>query len=434
MASVAVALLAGLAMPAAALSSAVDRKPAMGWSSWSYLRQQPNAGAIEAQARALRSSGLARVGYRYVNVDDYWYSCPQVTPPVGPVVDQYGRWVPDSGAFPNGIKAVASYVHGLGLKFGLYVTPGISRQAVSANTPIQGTPYQAADIATTTPERNFNCHGMVGINYSKPGAQAFVNSWAREFASWGVDYLKLDGVSDNDVAAIKAWSRALRASGRSIHLELSPGMAIANARRWRRYADGWRTGRDIECYCSGGISSYPLTNWRNVSARFTAAAAWAPYGGPGGFNDYDSIEVGNGDLDGLTVSERKTQLSLWALAASPLILGSDLTHLDHADLGLLRNTAVVAVDQDSIDAHRVTDHANYQVFAKREHDGDVIVGLFNTSTSAQRVTVTGKALGLQRGRRFELEQLWNHRRTRTDGQVSALVPAHGVALYRVRAL
>jgi hypothetical protein len=430
MTSLAVALLVASAMPAAAWGAGTDRRPVMGWSSWSFLRRHVSAGAIKAQARALRSSGLAKLGYRYVNVDDNWYSCPAG----GPAVDHYGRWIPNARGFPHGIKALARYVHGLGLKFGLYVTPGISQQAVSKNAPIQGTPYHADDIATSAPEHNFNCHGMVHINYAKPGAQAFVNSWAREFASWGVDYLKLDGVGPADVADVKAWSRALRASRRSIHLELSSAMGIRDVRLWRRYADGWRTGKDIECYCSGGKSSYPLTDWRNVFARFDQVAAWAPYGGRGGFNDYDSIEVGNGSRDGLTVAERKTQLSLWALAASPLILGSDLTDLNRVDRSLLHNTAVVAVDQDSIDARRVIDRASYQVFAKREHNGDLIVGLFNTSSAPERITVTGQALGLQPGRRFELVQLWDHHRARSDGHLSALVPAHGVALYRVRAL
>jgi hypothetical protein len=375
------------------------------------------------------------MGYRYINLDSRWYLCPQTTPPIGPAVDKYGRWIPDPAGFPagpnnkNGIKVVADYVHHVRLKFGLYVTPGISQQAVSENTAIKGTPYHASDIATTNPAKNYYCHGMVGIDYSKPGAQAFVDSWARKLASWGVDYLKLDGVGPADIRDVKAWSRALRATGRPVHLELSPDLAIADARIWSRYANGWRTGRDIECYCSA--SSYPLTDWQKVRARFDQAAAWAPYGDAGGFNDYDSIEIGNGSKDGLTVAERKTQLSLWALAASPLILGSDLTHLNRVDLRLLRNAAVLAVDQDGIDARRIADGATHQVFFKRERNGDTIVGLFDTGTASERISISARTIGLSPGRQHQIEALWTGRRLRAHGQISATVPAHGVVLYRV---
>jgi hypothetical protein len=438
------ALLAAVACallppPAGAHSAEADRKPLLGWSSWSFLRHHPSVEAVEAEARAMRSSGLAAIGYRYVNLDGSWYVCPKASPAIGPAVDSYGRWIPDPAAFPSGpggksgIALVAHYVHRLGLKFGLYVTPGISAQAVAQNTPIEGTRYHASDIATTKAEKNYQCHGMVGIDYSKPAAQKFIESWAREFASWGVDYLKLDGVGDFDVADVRAWSRALQATGRPIHLELSPDLAISRANAWRKYAQGWRTGRDIECYCST-VSSYPLTDWENVSSRFDEVAAWAPYGGPGGFNDYDSIEVGNGPGDGLTVSERKTQLSLWALAASPLILGSDLTHLDRMDLSLLRNTAVLAVDQDAIDARRIAESRTYQVFSKREPGGDAFVGLFNTDTATRRISVAAARLGLPARRRYELEALWTHRDLHSNGPISATVPAHGVVLYRVRVL
>ncbi len=245
----------------------------------------------------------------------------------GPSVDAYGRWVIDAAKFPaaggvNGIEAAARYVHSLGLKFGLYVTPGISRQAVAANTPIEGTPYHAADIATTARENNYNCGGMTGIDYSKPGAQAFINSWADQFASWGIDYLKLDGVGSFDIPDVKAWSDALRQTGRPIHLELSNSLSIADAATWAQYANGWRTGGDIECCgCEQG-GSYPLTDWANVASRFDQVAAWQPYGGPGAFNDYDSIEAGNGSNDGLTPAERQTQLSLWASTGGTYVDGS----------------------------------------------------------------------------------------------------------------
>ena len=423
---------------ASAESNDVGLTPAMGWSSWSFFRHSPSAAIIEAQAKALKDSGLSSLGYQYVNLDDFWYQCPSGQ---GPNVDQYGRWVIDAAKFPpsgaeNGIQAVADYVHSLGLKFGLYVTPGISKQAVAKNTPIEGTPYTAGQIAEpSVPENNYNCGGMVGIDYSKPGAQAFINSWADEFASWGVDYLKLDGVGSFDTSDVEAWSNALRQTSRPIHLELSNSLNINDASTWAQYSNGWRTGGDIECYgCEPGGSSYPLTDWANVASRFNQVAAWQPYGGPGGFNDYDSIEVGNGNNDGLTYDERQTQLSLWALAASPLILGTDLTRLDPTDLTLLKNPDVIAVDQDAIDASRISDTSTSQIFAKTEKNGDVIAGLFNTGGEPEVISTTAAALGMPSGTDYLLNNLWTHQATETTGVISADVPSHGVALYRVSPL
>ncbi|MEV6845062.1 NEW3 domain-containing protein [Actinoplanes sp. NPDC051411] len=422
-----------LALPAAAVAgpaaaqaeeNGVGRTPVLGWSSWSFVRRNPTAAVIEAQADAMKSSGLGRAGFGYVNVDDFWYRCPGGQ---GPDVDQYGRWVIDSAKFPDGIQAVADHVHSDGFKFGLYVTPGISKQAVARNTAIEGTGYHAADIATTDGRSNYNCGGMVGIDYSKPGAREFIDSWAAQFAGWGVDYVKIDGVGSYDIPDVKAWSDALGRTGRPVHLELSNSLNIADAATWKQYSNGWRTGGDIECYCGPGGASFPLTSWSSISSRFDQVAAWQPYGGPGGFNDYDSLEVGNGANDGLTYDERKTQMSLWSLAASPLILGTDLTHLDPADLALLKNRDVLGVDQDGIDASRIASSGNQQVFAKTEKNGDVIVGLFNTGGSTAVVSTTMPAKG-----RYLLDELWTHKRTSSGGAIAASVPAHGVALYRVR--
>jgi len=441
---IAVAAVAGPAPAARAETNGVGLTPAMGWSSWSFLRHGPDAAKIEAQAKAMKSSGLASVGYQYVNLDDFWYVCPGSQ---GPDVDQYGRWVIDTSKFPsdaatgrNGIQVVADYVHKLGLKFGLYMTPGISKQAVAQNTPILGpdgkpTGYTADQIAEpTVSENNYNCGGMVGIDYSKPGAQDFIDSWADQFASWGVDYLKLDGVGSFDIPDVQAWSNALRQTGRSIHLELSNSLNINNAATWAQYSNGWRTGGDIECYgCESGGSSYPLTSWSSVSSRFNQVAQWQPYGGPGAFNDYDSIEVGNGSNDGLTLTERQTQLSLWALAASPLILGTDLTNLDPTDLKLLKNTDVIAVDQDAIDASRIANGSTSQVFAKTEKNGDAVVGLFNTSGQDEVVSTTASALGLPSAGGYQVTDLWSHHVSSSGGTIAADVPSHGVALLRVRA-
>lgn len=427
----AAAVLAAITVPRTPVPTlhATGGPAPMGWSSWSFLRHHPTAAGIEAQARALKTSGLASLGYRYVNLDDYWMACNTN----GPEVDRYGRWIPDHAAFPSGIAAVARYVHSLGLKFGLYVTPGIPANAMRQNTRIDGTASTADQITEkSVTEQNYNCGHMYGINYAASGAQAYIDSWAKEFASWGVDYVKLDGVGTRDVADIRAWSAALRRTGRPMVLELSNALAISDAALWSSLADGWRTGDDIECYsCEKDGSSFPLTDWRNVASRFDAVASWQPFGGPSGWNDEDSVEIGNAAHDGLTVPERRTMLSLWALAGAPLILGSDLTRLTIVDKAMLENRTVIAIDQDGIAARRLIDSGYEQVFVKHQPDGTWYIGIFNTDTSAaQTFGVQFARLGVSRPMRGV--DVWTGQSLGLPGGIySVTIAPGGVSLIRV---
>ncbi len=437
-----IALLACVTpLNASAEDNGLERTPVLGWSSWSFLREHPTAAQVKAQALALQNSGLQKIGYQYINLDDFWYQCPG---PQGPNVDPYGRWLTDSSRFPaqgdtDGIKVMADYIHSLGMKFGIYVTPGISRQAVSRNTQITGTSYTAAQIADpSVKENNYNCKGMVRINYDKPGAQEYTNSWVDMLAAWGIDYIKIDGMKDSNAADVKAWSNAIRQSGRPMILDVTQGhLTTAIAPTVMKYANQWEFAPDVECYrCEKRGSSYPLTSWADVAKRFNYVAEWQPYAAPGAFNDYDSIEVGNGSNDGLTSVERQTQISLWALGAAPFILGIDLTHLDPTDLQkYLENSAVLAVDQDSVAAKRVVNTGNQQVFAKREPNGDTIIGLFNTGKKAEEVSVPASTAGLPENESgYSLDDLWTGETKKTSSTISAVVPSHGVVLYRVTGL
>ncbi len=227
----------------------VDQTPVMGWSGWSFLRIGANTSEIRGEALALISTGLASVGYEYINIDDGWYQCPG---PQGPNVDQYGRWIINASNYPNtgsenGIKALASYVHSLGLKFGIYETAGISEQAVAENTPVLGTSFTADEIATNRPQNNYNCGGMVDLDYNVPGAQDFVNSIVDELASWGVDYIKLDGITNMNVPDIAAWSAAIVQSGRPMVLDTTQGsFTIKIAPELKHYSNQWEFAPDIE--------------------------------------------------------------------------------------------------------------------------------------------------------------------------------------------
>jgi alpha-galactosidase len=174
-----------------------------------------------------------------------------------------------------------------------------------------------------------------------------------------------------------------------------------DASTWHSLANGWRTTGDIECYCwPGGVKiadpvRHPLTDWSNVSQRFNSAAAWAPDVSPGGWNDLDSLEVGNGSNDGLTVPERQSMMTMWSMADSPLILGTNLTSLDATDLAMLTNRAVISVDQDGVAARRIVDSGSGQAFSKRESNGDYVIALYNTSaTATTTVSVPLSAAGI----------------------------------------
>jgi Alpha galactosidase A/Alpha galactosidase C-terminal beta sandwich domain/Carbohydrate binding module (family 6) len=378
---------------ASASNNGLSITPAMGWSSWSFVRRNPTEATIKAQAAAMHNSGLAAHGFVYVNVDDFYQKCDSN----GFTVDGFGRWVVDTAKFPAGMKALGDYIHGLGLKFGVYVTPGIPQNAVTRNTPIEGTALHATDIADTSKtEKNYNCKHMYFINYTKPGAQEYVNSFANMFASWGADYLKIDGVGAADIPDVQAWDKALRQTGRPINFALSNNLPIANATTWKQLANSWRTQGDVECYCSGqpnGVG-YPLTDWSHVSARFNSTASWQPYAGPGGWNDYDSLEIGNGTNTGLTPDQRRSHMTLWAMAASPLLLGTDLTHLDPTDLTMLTNDRIIAIDQDGIAAKRIINNGTQQAYSKKEPNGTYAVALFNTATSGnQTITVNWSQVG-----------------------------------------
>ncbi|MBB5078556.1 carbohydrate-binding protein [Nonomuraea endophytica] len=410
-AAVAVLLAAtGLAISSSPAASASDNglsiRPAMGWSSWSFVRRWPDEAKMKAQTDAMVSSGLPAKGYVYINLDDFYQKCDAN----GFLVDGFGRWQVDAAKFPSGIKALADYVHSKGLKFGFYVTPGIAKNAVTRNTPVEGTSYRAADIADTgaSMHKNYNCKNMYRLKWSHPGSQAFINSWANQMASWGVDYLKIDGVDATTVADVEAWDKALRQTGRPINFALSNNLPIAQATTWKRLANSWRTQGDVECYCGPGPngSGYPLTTWAKITSRFASAAAWQQYAAPGGWNDLDSLQIGNGDQMGINADQRRSHLTLWAMAASPLLLGSDLTALTSTDLAMLTNERLIAVNQDGVAADRIVNSGVNQVWRKRESNGDYIVALFNTGTSGNStVSVNWSQVGFSGA--AEVTNLWS---------------------------
>jgi alpha-galactosidase len=424
--------LAGIAAPGAAAASTATKaaellEPPMGWSSWSSFHEGISTALIEAQATAMHNT-LQRYGYQYVNIDAGWYNG----------VDQYGRDAPDTTKFPTGIPALASYVHKLGLKFGVYLVPGIPKAALTANSQILGTPYHVLDIADTTKPGNTASDGSARIDYTKPGAMAYVQSQADLLASWGVDYIKMDfvGPGGGRVAAdnrpdIEAWHTAIQNSGRPMHLELSNSLSIGSAATWAQYSNGWRIEGDVECYshCPG------LTNFdARVIKRFTDVPQWIPFAGPGHWNDLDSLEVGNGTKDGLTAVEKQTTVTLWSIESAPLLLGTDLTKLDPADLALLTDREVIDVDQSGKPAHPVSQATAQQVWFSQWDANSYTVALFNLGSTTATVTADWSSLGLPSDTVAMVRDLWQRKGLgRFTGGYSATLAPHASMLLRVTA-
>jgi hypothetical protein len=425
--------LASKGPSASAAGPAVDpfaeSPPPLGWSSWSStwsaLGQKMNEHYIKAQADVMAAK-LKLSGFRYINLDDGWSNG----------FDEHGRLQADMRKFPGGIAALAAYVHSKGLKLGIYLTPGLRVAAWQADGTVAGTTIHLQDIADITQQGSTQGRGdgrAYRIDYAKPGAREYVQSYADLLASWGVDYIKMDfvGPGGGNVKAdtredIKQWHEAIQKTGRPIWLELSNSLSIVNIQTWKAYSNGWRIENDVENYGKDGR----LTRWSKVEVRFADAPKWASFAGPGGWNDLDSVEIGNGDADGLTPDERRTVMTLWAISCSPLILGSDLTKLDDTDLALLTNPQVLAIDQAGAVAMPLSQRAHRQVWRAKNRDGSLTVALFNLENAPARVSVSWSELGLSTA--VPVRDVWLQRDLgKFNGVYEATLASHACQLLRM---
>jgi hypothetical protein len=363
-------------------AAALAQRPYMGWSSWSFIRGKPTEEKIKAQVDALFANKLPELGYRSINIDSGWADG----------YDEHGIPKPNLTAFPSGMDGLARYLHSRGLRFGLYLGPGIRPNLYDANPVIAGTNVHLQDITDKTLP-GATLRGTYKIDFSKPAARAYVNSIVQQFVRWKVDFIKLDfvGPGGGNLPAdnreeIRQWHAAILRSGRPIWLELSNWLSIDQAPVWRDNANGWRIENDIECYACGRSSDPAikgnLTDWSTrVVDRFEDVRAWIPYTKPGGWPDLDSLELGNGDRDGITPTERQSMFILWAISCAPLYLGSDLTHMDPGDLKLITNRDIVAIDQAGIPATPLDIQSLRkkpgQAWITVYRDGSAILSLFN---------------------------------------------------------
>lgn len=432
------------AAPAPAAGHGPAQKPFMGWSSWSmqtssYPGLNPNGdysylteANVLKQADAMATK-LKKYGYEYVNIDAGWWRDQDWTPEF----DGYGRQQADPVRFPRGMKPVADDLHRKGLKAGIYLPVGLEKEGYGGGRlPVWNAPgCTTGDIVYSDLRTTNGWDSSYKIDFSRPCAQKYVDSQAQLIADWGYDFLKLDGVGpgsfksgDNydNRADVAAWKKAIARAGRPVHLEISWSLDVDYADSWKENSDGWRVDTDVECYCE------TLVTWdSSVKARWRDTPAWTRHAGPGGWNDLDAIDVGNGEMDGLTKAERQSYMTLWSIAKSPLYSGDDLTKLDAYGVSLLTNREVLRVNQrPGAPAHPVTTAGDEQVWAARNPDGSYTVALFNLGSSPVPVTARWSALGF--GGKASVRDLWNKENLgQHKDSITATLPAHGSRLFTV---
>ena len=365
--------------------------PPMGWNSWNKFGCNVSEKLIKEMADAMAASGMADAGYEYIVIDDCWQ--------VGRDAD--GNIIADPERFPSGMKALADYIHDLGLKFGIYSCAG-----------------------------SYTCQG-------RPGSKGYQFQDALQYARWGVDYLKYDWCSNdgqNAKAAYQTMSEAIKASGRPIVLSICEW---GENKPWE-WGEGighlWRVTPDIRAIYDG------VLDWGGVGVVqcIDADAPLYPYAGPGHWNDAEMLEVGNGEL---TWDESVTHFSMWCMLAAPLMSGNDLREMDFNTRRILTNKEAIAVNQDPLGRQgiRFLDMGDREIWAKPLAGGEIAVCFMNRGREPWKLDYNWRDQTMYFATDVNLKKwdyrvrdLWQHKDiATTKDRLKATIPAHGVLMVRL---
>lgn len=382
---------------------------AMGWNSWNCWGVSVDQEKVLASARAIVASGLVNHGWSYVNIDDTWQGARP-----GPT-----HALQANAKFPD-MKKFCDEVHAMGLKAGIYSTPWITSYA---NHPGGSADNPAGDWVKPPSPKQPN-------RKVKPwhlGDYSFAEVDAKQWAEWGIDYLKYDW-NPNELPETKAMADALRASGRDIVYSLSNNAPFASAEGLSALANSWRTTGDIR------------DTWGHLRGIWAQQEKWRPFARPGHWNDPDMLVVGPVDVGSgksirpsrLTPNEQYTHITLWCLLSAPLLIGCPVEKADEFTLSLLSNDEVLAINQDELgrQARQAVVDGRKQVYVKELADGSYAIGLFNLAQEPQTIAVSWAQLGLAKPSR--LRDLWRQQDGSVAGdQFSIEVGRHGTHLIRV---
>ncbi|HEX7159147.1 MAG TPA: alpha-galactosidase [Edaphobacter sp.] len=369
-----------------ALDNGLAKTPPMGWNSWNkYACKGLNEKVVRETADAMVSNGMKDGGYQYIVMDDCWQTSR----------DAQGNIVADPERFPSGIKALADYVHSKGLKFGLY-----------------------SDVGTMTCAKR---PGSIGHEYQD----------AKQYAAWGVDYLKEDWCNtlpgQNSESSYTLMRNALAEAGRPIVFSICEW---GSTKPWLwagPVGNLWRATPDIQdCWdCKRPWGGGGITQILDLMDGIES------YSGPGHWNDPDMLEVGNG---GMTKDEYKTHFSMWAMWSAPLLAGNDISNMSTDTKEILLNKDVIAIDQDALgqQARRVKKAGDLEVWVKQLNDGGRAVALVNRGKDTAKITASWNEVGYPATLAATVRDLWTKKEEKAvKGAYSAEVPSHGVVMVRV---
>jgi hypothetical protein len=413
--------------------------PPMGWNSWDCYGPTVLEHEVKANADYM-AKYLKRYGWEYIVVDIRWFvendkagGYNQTDPRY--VIDEYGRYLPAVNRFPSsaggkGFKPLADYIHSKGLKFGIHIMRGIPKVAVEKKSPVKGTSVTADQIYST----ELLCTWL-SDNYTisdKTGAQEYYNSIMELYASWGVDFIKVDDLSrPYHKAEIEMIRKAIDGCGRPIVLSMSPGKtpvseakhASANSNMWRIVDDVW----DV---------------WKDVTHLMQVAQDWYPYISPT-WPDCDMIPLGRISIRGergesrmtrLTPDEQTSLMTFFTIFRSPLMFGGDLPSNDKFTLSLLTNAEILEMHRESTDVSQLFQKdGKVAVTSRNGVNGNRYLAVFNTSDNPQplEIQVSLKDLGVTG--KCKLTNMWTGEVMKVDNQLfSVTLRPHASGLYMIK--
>lgn len=441
---------------AATLSQAQSPAPTppMGWNSWDAYGLTINEADYKANTAVL--AGVKQYGWQYSVIDEGWY----MADPFAATVEQRkylwdanGILIPVASRFPSsaagaGFKPLADWVHAQGLKFGIHIVRGIPRQVVEKNLPIAGTSFHAADAADTTSPCPWD-QGNWGVKDNAAG-QAYYDSMMKLYASWDLDYIKVDCISARPYrpTEIRQIAEAIKKTGRTIVLSLSPGpTAVENAADVAKYAQLWRISDDhwdgwtFEHKPEAGEFPFGLRD------AFDRLDKWAPYVKPGGWPDEDMLPIGSltphpGEgqprQSRLTKDEEQSEFALWCISRSPLILGANLTKLDDFTRSLITNKDVLDIDQNAVESHPVknlppgSEHARVWMARVNVKGGTrTYLAFFNLDDKPVKLQGTWKQFGISDNYMHAVRDILTSIKGVPTDDIEVTLPAHGSTIYAV---
>ena len=430
-------------------NTAVAPTPPMGWNSYNCFGSAVHEDEVKANADYM-AKNLKQYGWQYIVVDFLWaYDNPPGSTIGNPFqkrledgsyipwlqMDSFGRLLPNLNKFPSavagkGFQPLGTYIHSLGLKFGIHLMRGIPRQAVWAKSAVLGTDGitadQIADTSSTCPWMNH----MYGLDMSKKGAQQYLNSLLKLYASWSVDFIKVDDISrPYRKAEIEGYAQAIEACGRPVVLSVSPGATpLADSSHVKQYANMWRMADDF------------WDNWKEIIAMMNYARQWQGVGTQDHYPDCDMMQIGKLSKRGpvgeerysrFTDDELYTHMNFWCIYKSPLFIGGNLPENRDLELKLETNKEVFAVNKDGKNPREIYNSNGTRIWLSNVAGSkDVYVAVFNTGDAAQTITLPFSLLPAKE--KLMVRDLWQHKDIGTFAkEYSATLPAHGSVLLRI---